>query len=199
MSYHEKPMTASELFEIRQNLCQTPQSMAKLLGRNVNTYYCYERGGVINASLAMAVRYLATQAIPPVTQPKARTIKTFLARFAPGARFGYLVVEEEAPRVCGKRRFRVVCDCGAEKIMSAPALAQSIRCGARCTAGGTLPSASTSPSALATTPLPLPFDLDPSMPDLDDDDDITWLRYHHRKAEEAAATVEEGDELEAGL
>lgn len=216
MSYIEKQLTATELFEIRQKLGQTPQSMAALLDCNINTYYHYERGGRIKASVAMAIRYLATQDIPPVTQPKVRTIKTFLTQFAPGARFGHLAVEGEAPRICGKRRFKVVCDCGVEKILSAPALVQSIRCGSRCTAGGSLPSPALPSSSRPPTPttpttppdIGTPEDLDPDMPDLDDDD-ITWRKYNHRKAEAeeaiaaGAATATsidaDNDELEAGL
>lgn len=207
----EKLMTASELFEIRQKLGQTPQSMAALLDCNINTYYHYERGGNIKASMAMAIRYLATKDIKPITQPKARTVKTFLTRFIPGARFGHLVVEGEAPRVCGKRRFKVVCDCGTVKTMSAPALVQSLRCGSRCTAGGLPPSPSateTRPRRNVTPPalmdFPPPPDIDPDAPDLDAPE-IEWLKYHDRKEREAeaasaaASATNDEMEMEAGL
>lgn len=203
-------MTTHELRKIREEMQQSPRTMADKLGINVNTYYLWERGREVPQYFALAIRFLATQNLPKDPHMRRRPDDARRTQFSPGARFGRLVVLGDAPPTKGSRhcRVKVQCDCGEETVMRATNLVDATRCGCYCRLNGTplpTPEVTTykpyTPTAYVPPPPP---ESDPDEPDLDAPE-VEWLKYHDRKAKRvaaaaAAAAAAEGDnEWEEGL
>jgi hypothetical protein len=125
-------MTAIELYKIRTALRQSPAAMGELLGVCPAAYYRWEKTGKIKKSVAIAARFLATQAkIAETPTESIRPIKDFRARFLPGARFGKLVIVKHLPRPRGNRYTCVLleCDCGNQFSLQTRELENRSECG----------------------------------------------------------------------
>ena len=207
-------MTAHELRKLREEKHQSPRSMADALGININTYYGYERGKPIPRYFQLAIKFLATQDLPKAPSRRRSASDAIRAEFAPGRRFGRLVVVGIAPHTGGSRhrRVQVQCDCGEWKVMRATSLAEASECGYYCPLKGTrFPSAEATSARMRSStteapPLFLPNPPDPDEPDLEAPD-IEWLKYNDRKEREKAVELKAAsgelnlsdNELEAGL
>lgn len=193
-------MTTYELRKIREELQQSPRSMADKLGISVHTYYAWERGQPIPKYFALAIRYLTTQDLPKDPSLRRRPMDPLRTRFSPGARFGHLVVIGSALPSGASRhgRVKVRCDCGEEKGVRASTLSSISQCGRYCKLNGTPPppeeKTAYEPYA-AEAPQFIPTPPDPDQPDLDAPE-IEWLKYHDRKEKARVAELEAAfDEL----
>jgi DNA-binding XRE family transcriptional regulator len=190
-------MTTHELRKIREEMHQSPRSMASHLGISVCTYYLWERGRPIPPYFALAVQFLATQSLPKDPFLRRRPGDASRTKFAPGARFGRLTVVGNAPPTGGSRhgRVKVLCDCGEEKGMRTSNLLSAIQCCRHCPLGDApIPVEETTPyQPYASVSPPLPA-ADPDEPEIDEPD-IVWRLYNDRmerkREEELLAAADE--------
>jgi DNA-binding XRE family transcriptional regulator len=127
-------MTTYELRKIREELQQTPRSMAHHLGAAVSNYYLWERGPPIPEKVASDIEFLATQDLPEDPSWHLRPMDALRTRFSPGARFGNLVVVGKS-MLSGANphsRVKVRCDCGGETGVRASHLLSMSHCGRYC-------------------------------------------------------------------
>ena len=186
-------MTTYELRQLREEMQQSPRSMAAKLGISVHTYYLWERGRDIPQYFALAIKFLAAQDLPADPTLRRKATIAYKTGFSKGARFGRLVVVGSAPKAGVSRhsRVKILCDCGAEKEMRTSCLTAATQCSRQCRLNGSpLPPPEVTPykpyAPAAHPSPPPPPDCDPDEPDLDAPD-IEWLKYHARKEKEPAA------------
>jgi hypothetical protein len=114
--------------------------MADALGINIATFYLWERGKPIPKHFELAIKFLATQELPKAQQNRRKPDGGFQTKFAPGARFGRLVVVANVTQEAGRsrhRRVQVQCDCGEWKVMRATLVAGAMECSYHCPLKGT--------------------------------------------------------------
>ena len=146
-----KPITASELRNLRVQLRQTPRSMAKHLGVCPARYYRWERVGKVPLLASLAVQLIALLGLPEECPLLRRNARSSRERFQTGTRLGRLVVLRLIKPGGGQNlRVAVQCDCGVAKTWQAPMLNRYRQCSITCA----LSKALMPPDAPPTTPPP---------------------------------------------